>query len=89
MIITSLLCINIAGASELSVDYFDIAVNYFNENNYPKALEYLDSVLKIEPDNLNAYTLKNRIFKGNLHSNENKNIIIEDVTTNEKAQEKK
>lgn len=49
-------------ANELTDDYYDIATNYFNSNNYAKALEYLDSVLNIEPDNLPALTLKNKIL---------------------------
>ena len=53
---------NSAFASELTDDYFDIATNYFNSNNYAKALEYLDSVIKFEPDNIRAIELKNKIL---------------------------
>lgn len=49
-------------ANEITDDYFDIATNYFNTNNYAKSLEYLESILKIEPDNLPALTLKNKIL---------------------------
>jgi len=52
---------NSAFSSELTDDYFDIATNYFNSNNYAKALEYLDFIIKIEPDNLSANTLRNKI----------------------------
>ncbi len=59
-----LLCIslpNFAFASDLTDDYFDIAVEYFNQNDYAKAMEYLGYILQIEPDNLPALTLKNKI----------------------------
>lgn len=49
-------------ASELTDDYFDIATNYFNSNNCPKALEYLDFILNLEPDNIAAKALKNKIL---------------------------
>lgn len=48
-------------ASELTDDYYDIATNYFNSNNYAKALEYLDYILQIEPDSLQAKTLRDKI----------------------------
>lgn len=48
-------------ASELTDDYFDIAVIYFNVKDYSKAMLYLDFVLSLEPDNLPAETLKNKI----------------------------
>lgn len=53
--------LNSVFASELTDDYFDIATNYFNSNNYTKSLEYLDFVLQLEPDNLKAQTLRNKI----------------------------
>lgn len=52
---------NPAFASELTDDYFDIATNYYNATNYAKALEYLDSILKLEPQNLQAKALKDKI----------------------------
>ena len=54
--------LNFASASEITDDYFDIATNYFNTNNYAKAIEYLDNILKLEPDNLQAQTLRNKIL---------------------------
>lgn len=48
-------------ANELTDDYFDIATNYFNSNNYAKAIEYLDLILAIEPKNVSAKTLRDRI----------------------------
>lgn len=53
--------VNSTFASELTDDYFDIAVIYFNVKDYPKAMLYLDFVLSLEPDNLKAETLKNKI----------------------------
>lgn len=49
-------------ASELTDDYFDIANNYFNSNNYARALDYLDDILKIEPDNAKAKELKIKVL---------------------------
>lgn len=48
-------------ASDLTDDYLDIASNYYNSNNYAKALEYLNLILIIEPDNSIALTLKDKI----------------------------
>lgn len=53
--------VNFASAGELTDDYFDIATNYFNSNNYAKSLEYLDLIMQIEPDNLAAKTLRDKI----------------------------
>ena len=52
---------NYAVANELTDDYFDIATNYFNSNNYSRALEYLDLIIQIEPDNFAAKTLRDKI----------------------------
>lgn len=52
---------NFASASELTDDYFDIASNYYNSNNLAKALEYLDLIMIIEPNNLTAKTLRDKI----------------------------
>lgn len=52
---------NFASASELTDDYLDIANNYITSNNCDKALEYLDLILVIEPENLAAKTLKDKI----------------------------
>lgn len=64
ILLLSLLLINpsrTVWASELTDDYFDIATNYYNSNNYAKALEYLDLIIVIEPDNQNAKTLRDKI----------------------------
>lgn len=52
---------NVVRASELTDDYFDIATNYFNSNNLAKSLEYLDLIINIEPNNLPAKTLRDKI----------------------------
>lgn len=53
---------NVALADELAEDYLTIANNYFCAQNYDKALEYLDDVLKIEPENTEAQNLKIKIL---------------------------
>ena len=67
---------NFASASELTDDYLDIANNYINSNNCNKALEYLDLILVIEPENLAAKALKEKILPTN---NEPKNAEIVQV----------
>lgn len=62
LISLTLLWTGIAGASELTDDYLDIANNYFNSNNRVKAVEYLDLVIKLEPKNVKAKTLKDKIL---------------------------
>lgn len=54
------ICLNVQ-ASELVDDYFDIASNYYAQNNRVKALEYLDLILTFEPQNIKATELKNKI----------------------------
>ena len=61
LFLSGLLCVNGVRASELTDDYFDIATNYFNLCNYPKSLEYLNLILKVEPNNIQAQTLSNKI----------------------------
>lgn len=61
LVISALLWTNMVTASELTNDYFDIATNYFNSNNCAKALEYLDFILGLEPDNVAAKALKDKI----------------------------
>lgn len=52
---------NSAFTSELTDDYFDIATNYFNSNNYAKSLEYLDFIITIDPNNIAAKALRTKI----------------------------
>lgn len=60
-VLSGLLWISPVQASELTDDYFYIATNYFNSNNLVKALEYLDLIITIEPDNIKAKTLRDKI----------------------------
>lgn len=48
-------------ANELTDDYLDIATNYLKSNDYPKAIEYLNIILCIEPDNLVAKKMMDQI----------------------------
>lgn len=52
---------NVTFATELTGDYFDIATNYYFSNNYVKALEYLNVILKLEPENVQAKALIEKI----------------------------
>lgn len=45
-------------SSELTDDLLDIAKNYYNEGNKSKTLEYVNQVLDMEEDNLEAIELK-------------------------------
>lgn len=63
--------VNFASANELTDDYLVIATNYLKSNNYPKALEYLNIILSIEPDNVAARNLMNQ--GGNTGGNEGVN----------------
>ena len=48
-------------ANELIEDYLDIATSYAVSGNYPAAMEYLDKILTIEPQNRNILGLKNTL----------------------------
>lgn len=65
---------NCVSATELSEDYFDIASNYYVSNNYAKALEYIDLVLKFDPNNAKATELKSKILPDETKSD---NLTIE------------
>ncbi|GEM_PF-5263815 len=52
-------------ADEFTDDYFDIARNYYNEGNTAKALEYVDQILKVDADNLDALGLKVKLTPPN------------------------
>lgn len=45
--------------NELVEDYLDIATSYAVSGNYTAALDYLDKILKLEPQNKNVSGLKN------------------------------
>ena len=51
-----------AHASEVTEDYFDIATNYSIEGNYRQAIIYLDKLLELQPDSINAKALKKLIL---------------------------
>lgn len=46
-----------ASANELTDDYLDIATNYFKLKDYTKAKEYTDLIINLEPDNVAAKEL--------------------------------
>lgn len=71
LVVTCLLWTNTVRASELTDDYFDIATNYFNSNNLAKSLEYLDLIISIEPDNLKAKVLHDKISPPKTNPTEN------------------
>lgn len=45
-------------ANDMTEDYYDIAQNYYREGNKQKAMEYINQILDIEKDNLDALSLK-------------------------------
>ena len=60
-----------AFANEMTEDYFDMATNYCVQGNYREALNYLDKILLIEPNNRNVHDLRNglrQIVQGNTSS---------------------
>ncbi len=67
---------DVAKSSELTDDYFDIATNYFNSNDYKKTIEYLDLILSIEPDNLKAKTLLKKIIPDD---EKTKTVVVEEI----------
>lgn len=56
------LCIP-AGANELTEDYLDIATNYCTYGKYEDAIVYIDKILQIEPNNIEAKELKNTLLR--------------------------
>ena len=50
-------------AGEVSEDYLDIASSYCTYGQYKEAMEYLDKILKIEPDNSDVKELKSTILR--------------------------
>ncbi len=62
------LCVS---ANEVTEDYFDIAADYATYGKYSDAMIYVDKILQIEPNNVNAKDLKNtliRVTNGNAKS---------------------
>ncbi len=74
-------------ADEVTDDYFDIASNYCVVGDYNSAMEYLDKILKINPQNQKAQDLK----KGLTHiiSGDNKSFIDNVSPTIKQAMEYK
>lgn len=50
-------------ANEITEDYFDIASNYVTYGNYNEAIEYLNKIIELEPQNTEAKNLKNTLLK--------------------------
>ena len=64
LILSIVMCSNFAVfASEIEEDYLDIAASYCVTGDYEVAIEYLDKILTINPDNTKVLDLK----KGLLH----------------------
>lgn len=70
-----------AFASDLTDDYFDIATNYYNANNFAKALEYIDSIIAIEPDNQKAKELRDKISPKDKENQEDAKQILKVLTS--------
>lgn len=71
LIILSIIIGTTVTASEITDDYLDIAKNYCAVGSYKSAISYLDKILRIEPNNKNAYDLKHGleyIISGNKNS---------------------
>lgn len=71
-------------ASEITEDYLDIASNYCVYGNYNEALNYLNKILELEPQNSQAKYLQNtllQIKKSDVNSS--KTVIKSDYTQSE------
>lgn len=71
-IVLSLCSVSVA-ANEIEDDYFDIAANYCVLGDYDSAMQYLDKILKINPDNKRASDLKNGL--NHVINKDNKSFI--------------
>ncbi len=74
-------------ANELTDDYFDIATNYYNENNYIKAREYIDLIIAIEPDNKEAKALLEKMITPCPTDNQQANQSEEQVQPSEQSEQ--
>lgn len=73
-------------ASELTEDYFDIASNYCVYGNYNEALNYINKILEIEPQNIEAKNLQNTLLQiKRTNVNNGKTVIKADYTQSELA----
>lgn len=55
-------CLSVC-ASELTEDYFDIAADYATYGKYNEAMIYVDKILQLEPNNIDAKDLKNTLVR--------------------------
>lgn len=62
-----LICLiaNISIASELTEDYFDLAKHYYDAGNISKSLEYVEQILKLEPNNQEYLNFKVKLLPSN------------------------
>lgn len=68
-------------ASELTEDYFDIASNYCVYGNYNEALNYINKILEIEPQNIEAKNLQNTLLQMKRPEiNSSKTVVKADYT---------
>ncbi len=58
ILITAVCCTNISFANEIEEDYLDIAADYCIAGDYNSAMEYLNKILLINPDNKQISDLK-------------------------------
>ena len=58
ILITAVCCTNISFANEIEEDYLDIAADYCIAGDYNSAMEYLNKILLINPDNKQVSDLK-------------------------------
>ena len=55
-------CISVS-ASEVTEDYFDIATNYCIYGKYDDAINYVNKIIQLEPENTDAKELKNTLLR--------------------------
>lgn len=60
-IISTLLCSPVF-SNELTEDFFDIANNYAVNGQYEEAIEYLDKILEVDPENKFAAEMRNSLI---------------------------
>lgn len=50
-------------SNELTEDYFDMSAEYCLYGKYSEAMEYADKIIRLDPQNKDAYELKNTILR--------------------------
>lgn len=58
ILISAVCCTNMSFANEIEEDYLDIAADYCIAGDYNSAMEYLDKILLINPENIQVRDLK-------------------------------